>query len=177
MSNELAKAIYYHDDTPEGRIFDMEEVSPETLAEQGWVDSPAKIGVDPWSGDPERFSELRQQVQDGEVPRIGGLLDVRGDDADKELVLKQNDKLLKEIEKQKQELETMKMKIKMKDEELQDMRSDASKLAAKPRKATRRSGNAEDKPVRGTKQKSPELTDDEKAELDAAAEIDADVEL
>ena len=165
--SELNYGTYYHENAPAGRIFNMDDVSESVLSEQGWVDSPAKLGISPLGGDPEVFAELRDKVAKGEEPRIGGDFKIRQDDTDVELAFKQNDKLLKELQKVKEQLETSEQKRKMQSEELEDMRSDAAKLKAKPRKATRRSGNPENKPVRGTKQK---------ASVDPAAQAEAEVE-
>ena len=158
-------AWYYHEDRPHGRIFNMNDHDEEVLASQGWVDTPAKLGIHPNGGDTETFAQLRQDVIEGKVPRIGDY-EVREDDKAKETVLKQNDVLLRKLAREKEEILTLQQKLKMKDEELADMRSDVAKLKAKPRQASRRSGNAEDKPVRGTKQKPPApVADDSETEL------------
>ena len=167
---ELNKAWFYHEDRPQGRIFDMDEMDAEVLADEGWVDTPAKLGIHPNGGSDEAFSELRQQVIDGEVPRIGSYK-VREDDKAKEFALKQNDSLLRKLAKEKEDNLTLQQKLKMKDEELADMRSEAAKLKAKPRTA-RRSGNAEDAPKRGQRKKAapkappaPEVAPDSETEL------------
>jgi len=159
-------SIFYNEDRPQGRAFNMDDHDVEVFAEQGWVDTPAKLGIHPNGGDPEVLATLRQHVTAGEIPRIGGDYEVREDDKAKETALKQNDVLLRKLAKEKEEILTLQQKLKMRDEELADARADVAKLKAKPRQPNRRSGNAEDKPVRGTKQKPPApVADDSETEL------------
>ena len=66
----------YHKDYPEGRVFNVQkdgftEDSP-TLKQQGWVDNPAKIGVNVWK-DPEvdaKVKDLKRQFDNGLIDNV-----------------------------------------------------------------------------------------------------------
>ena len=71
------ETILYHPiDAPEGWKFAGTEESLRSLADQGWVDNPAKIGVNAWSDKSPKIKRHIQQIQDsylsGEIPGIGG---------------------------------------------------------------------------------------------------------
>lgn len=60
--------ILYHKDTPDGRIFKPGERSKESLAKDGWVDNPAKLGRDIYeNGDMKRIEHLQQRLLAGAV--------------------------------------------------------------------------------------------------------------
>ena len=65
-------AMYHKDYTgPEGRIFDEDEPSDpsrEELARQGWVDNPAKHGMNPWGpGAQAKVDEIEQKFRDKKI--------------------------------------------------------------------------------------------------------------
>ena len=68
--------LYHPTDAPGGRKFEGTEESMRSLADQGWVDNPAKIGVNVWSDKSPEMMHHIQKIQDsylsGEIPGIGG---------------------------------------------------------------------------------------------------------
>ena len=68
--------MMYHKDYPEGRKFNARvdgfaEDSP-TLKEQGWVDNPAKIGINVWK-DPDatpKINDLKRQFDNGLIGNV-----------------------------------------------------------------------------------------------------------
>ena len=65
--------MYHKKHAPTGKEFDSEVDSetPESLAEKGWVDNPAKIGVNVWGPDNEPYVQAMKQKYDrGEVKAL-----------------------------------------------------------------------------------------------------------
>lgn len=56
----------------DGSLFDLETVSKETLEDQGWVDSPAKLGVNVWGGEDGAMIPIKAMYDDKKLPGIGG---------------------------------------------------------------------------------------------------------
>ncbi len=57
---------YHKEHARDGRIFDTDDVSPELLAEEGWVDNPNKFGHDPTGqADPAIVAKIQQDFEGG----------------------------------------------------------------------------------------------------------------
>ena len=89
------RAIRYHANyAPEGREFDLEQTSDDMLIEQGWVDSPAKIGVDVWQheGSQAAVAKTKARYEQGMVAAV--------DKPDQPSVgqMEENERLRKELE-------------------------------------------------------------------------------
>lgn len=65
--------LFHKDYAPTGRIFNFEDGHTEQgLAKEGWVDDPAKIGVNVWGPQAEgAVARKSAQFQRGELPPIG----------------------------------------------------------------------------------------------------------
>ena len=64
--------LYHSIEAPEGKLFNSAEESFESLAKVGWVDNPAKIGVNVWGDDAAGnvIKILHEKYLSGEVPGI-----------------------------------------------------------------------------------------------------------
>ena len=61
--------LYHWSLAPEGQRFDVTSVCLETLAKEGWVDNPAKIGLNPWGPDQAvGVAANHDRYRRGEIP-------------------------------------------------------------------------------------------------------------
>ena len=66
--------LYHWRHAPQGRRFDVTSVSLDALAKEGWVDDPAKIGVNPWGrGHANAVAARHNSYRRGEIPAIDQL--------------------------------------------------------------------------------------------------------
>ena len=122
--------MYHKDYAPEGRQFDENATPLTLLAAEGWVDSPAKIGVDVWhhNGSREAVEKMASHFRNGMVPAVDDVHTPSTAYLD-EMARKQ-----KQIEALMAELEAIKQQPSIEQqtreaaEKLADLRSDAEKL-------------------------------------------------
>ena len=63
--------LYHPVHAPEGQLFDTNSGPLASYADQGWVDDPAKIGVNPWDEDHKHAVAKRHlEYLSGEIPGI-----------------------------------------------------------------------------------------------------------
>ncbi len=68
--------MYHKEYAPTGRIFDQAEgVTPQRLAQEGWVDSAAKCGVNVWAQDAETDERVREIQGDFDAGRVKAIDD------------------------------------------------------------------------------------------------------
>lgn len=61
--------LYHWSFAPKGQRFDLTSVSLEGLAKEGWVDNPAKIGVNLWNSDQATsVAAVHDRYRRGEIP-------------------------------------------------------------------------------------------------------------
>ena len=61
--------LYHRRHAPQGRRFDVTPVSLDALAKEGWVDDPAKIGMNPWGPDQAAgVAAIHDRYRRGEIP-------------------------------------------------------------------------------------------------------------
>lgn len=70
MSNDTF--LWHAEQAPDGRVFDLEKHLIKTLEDEGWVDAPAKIGLDVHCGNDGDFKKAKQAFDAGDVRGIGG---------------------------------------------------------------------------------------------------------
>ena len=134
-------ARYWHKEYSgsEGRLFDMDKTSVDSLSEQGWVDHPGKVGINLWDeGNDGYILHLKNEHEAGRVNGIGG--DGGGyATRDREMELKQQEieRLQEELRRQKEATESIRTKLSLKErhkqsqEKLADHRSDANRVRVK----------------------------------------------
>lgn len=123
--------FYHKEYAPTGRIFDMDALgspSEETLAEQGWVDGPEKIGVNLWGGSPADMQPYVDAVENGEIPRIGPG-SIRSTAPEKEMLEAEVRRTHEQMRVKEDENEDLKRQLREANERLADHRSDAAKEA------------------------------------------------
>ena len=64
--NDLS-LIAYHVDYPDGREVDLNYTDLREIAKQGWVDHPAKIGLNPWDTDERIIARIKAAFEQGET--------------------------------------------------------------------------------------------------------------
>ena len=63
--------LYHPVHAPDGQLFDTDGGPLTSYADAGWVDNPAKIGVNPWGGDHEQaVAERHLEYLSGAIPGI-----------------------------------------------------------------------------------------------------------
>ena len=71
-----ATILYHPTEAPRGNSFGAGNMFLEKLVHEGWVDDPAKIGVNVWDKDNPALNEFVAEINDmflsGEKPNIGG---------------------------------------------------------------------------------------------------------
>ena len=115
----------------EGRRFDLETVSLDALVEQGWVDSPAKLGMNVWGGPDSDMNDIKGQFERKEVPAIGKAVVLPRPGEEAALHEAENKKLYERLRVQEDENTALKRELREAKEKLADHRSDAAKLADK----------------------------------------------
>lgn len=153
---------YHPDYAPEGRIFDLDEVSDELLQEQGWTDHPWKAGFNPWGeqNDPE-MQRVRNGVQNGDIKPVDDDAPILPNENEnqKSAELEHAHRMLRQ---QREENEALKLEMqRMREKEL-DHESDAAKIMAKT------AGQAADQAVRN-RQAAEKAEAERKAAEEAAA--------
>ena len=126
--------LYHKEYKPTGRIFDLNEVSLETLESEGWVDDPAKIGVNMWGGGVgvEAAVKARMEaVERGDIDRMGGDGPLTSNE-EANRASAERDATYKRLRVQEDENEALKREIRELKEKRLDHESDASKIMDKP---------------------------------------------
>ena len=119
----------YHKTKPEGKIFNERDINLKEMAENGWADSPDKVGGAPkgWNMDQKYIAHRTDQATSGKVALIEDPVS-RNSDRDRE-----NERLREMLEEKDKEIEAMKEPNSLKQnadqaaEQLADERSDAMK--------------------------------------------------
>ena len=117
----------YHKTKPKGQMFNERDINMADMAENGWADSPDKVGGNPWGMDPRYIEHRTDQANSGKVARIEDPVS-RNSDRDRE-----NERLREMLEEKDKEIEAMKEQNSPKQnadqsaEQLADERSDAMK--------------------------------------------------
>jgi len=131
------RTILYHKiDAPTGHEFDLETVSLAQLVEAGWVDDPAKIGVNVWGheGSQQAVAQTQARFDRGDMPPV----DIPGASTPTQL---ENERLKDEIARLRAQLGDLRQpltedqQIAQHNEYEADMRSDAAKLQEKGQRA------------------------------------------
>lgn len=66
--------LWHKELAPEGRIFDLDKTDSKVLNKEGWVDEPAKIGIDAHCGVNEDMASAQAAYESGDIDGIGGKL-------------------------------------------------------------------------------------------------------
>lgn len=130
---------YHKEYAPEGKLFDEEQHGPLTALGEGWVDSPAKIGVNVWN-DPDAEPEI--QRAEAQYQRDGIAEDDAGASEDERAELKRLREEAQEREQENQRLreenaallrgDGVDDRFRTRHEETADARSDAGVDPADP---------------------------------------------
>jgi len=133
MSQQYVEGYYYHPEYTdhEGRLMTKEDgYTIEHLMSQGWVDHPAKAGLNPW-GDiaQDSVEQLRNDYKNGRVPGIeapgGQTNEQRMQD---HLAIHQQAAEIKKLQKMIRQEESIRKRAEMKLEELMDLKNDVGTL-------------------------------------------------
>ena len=130
--------MYHKDYAPKGQMFDVAETPQSLLISQGWVDNPAKIGVNVWThaGSDEAVYKLASRYDSGHLAPVDDDMTPPPAYAEELETLRQkNIDLQKRLEELRQP-ESVAKQGKMAREKEADLRSDAAKITpTKGRKA------------------------------------------
>lgn len=139
--------MYHKDYAPKGKIFNFAEPGPsqQDLVKQGWVDNPAKIGIDLWA-ELEGMSEedrarrapsIRQIESDFDTGKLKAVEETPGviperlqDDAQR--AMRERDDAFKALRVQEEENEALKRELREARQKEADLHSDAEKVMEKP---------------------------------------------
>ena len=126
--------MYHLEYAPTGQDFDLDEGhSREELVSQGWVDNPAKIGVNVWNPDDDainkRVAQMKRDFDDGVIPAV----DDPNFQSDRlRAEAEENTRRLQEREEMLRENEDLRERLRQSEQRFADMESDGNKLAGKP---------------------------------------------
>ena len=158
---EQRTILYHKDYGPDGVEFDMARESADTLAEEGWVDCPSKIGVNLFGRGEAVDAAMKQRQADFErdpdAQRIGG----PGPTTSNEEVVRavrQREEALARLRTQEDENKRLKRLLKESQEKLRDHQSDARKIEERKRTGPQVQG-ADVKTSGDTNPDDPEPTD------------------
>ena len=156
---------YHQEYAPHGRVFDLEKVSDQSLVDQGWVDNPAKFGLNVWGGPNEAMAEVKQQFEEGKVPAIG-TPNITPRAEEMSALEREKDRAYDELRLREDENEALRRQLRESKEKLADHRSDAAKIeeqkaesqtqvpkgapAEKPKPAAKAKPKTEEKPAGGS---------------------------
>lgn len=121
---------YHKEYAPEGQEFDLETTSEAQLIEQGYTDSPAKLGINLWGPEGARaVAQMESAFRDGRVPAI----DVPGQAslpqaAENERLMQENAELRQRLDEALRQPLSPQQEFAQHQEYENDMRSDAAKL-------------------------------------------------
>ena len=114
----------------EGRRFDLEKVSLDTLVEQGWVDNPGKLGMNVWGGPDSDMTDLKERFEREEIGAIEAVVaETRADEMSR--LETENKRAYERLRVQEDENEALKRQLREANEKLADHRSDAAKITDK----------------------------------------------
>lgn len=125
--------MYHKEYDPEGRVHDLDVVNIDELVRQGWVDNPAKLGINLWNDDPETTAAVKDIETEFVNKRLGPLDDVvvlTGVEEAQRLTA-ENEQLYKRIREVESEREALKRSLRESKEKLADHRSDAARESEK----------------------------------------------
>ena len=134
--NVLAKRAWrYHKEyAPKGQIFDLEKVDDKLLEEEGWVDNPAKIGVNVWGagkGLDDAVQHISHEFEEGRIKARDDNEAPVLPSVENERMAKERDALYERIRTQEDANENLKRELKESNEKLADHRSDLQKIKEK----------------------------------------------
>ena len=74
----MTTMLYHQLLAPNGEIFEEESIPYKQLQYEGWVDSPAKIALDPWNTSEAQTNSLFDQYFSGEIPGLDKFYELLG---------------------------------------------------------------------------------------------------
>jgi len=123
------RQIMYHKEyAPTGREHELERVSLNALVQEGWVDHPAKIGVNLWGeAAQDQVNRTRDAFENGEIGPLDEIV-AHPQTSAEEALMRENTLLHQGNRERDQEIDALKRELRESKEKLADHRSDAAKI-------------------------------------------------